>query len=600
MSRRKHIPRRDQVKPEDQWDLSGLYSNDAAWEEEFGRWQRRTRRYKKFHRHVADDAKTMASCLKFHLDFERVGERLGSYAYLRSAQDTANDTYQRMLGLFRNAASRAGEAASFLQPELVAVSDRRMKRLLADRRMAPYRLLIERWRRYKPHTLSDREEQLLAMQSEVAHSAAQIFRQLQNADLKFGTIKDEKGRSVELTNSTFATLLHSPRREVRKNAFHQHYAQYAAHKHTLAATLAGSIQRDVFYARARNYENSLAAELFPDKVSVKVYTNLIATVKRHLPTVYRYFDVRRRKMRLRDIHHYDTYVPIVHQIKTRYTWQRAVNTVVKALEPLGSDYCSVLERGLNDSWCDKYENQGKQSGAFSAGSYDGEPYILMNYQPELLDHVFTLAHEAGHSMHSYYSVRHQPYQYYQYTIFVAEVASTFNEQALNRYLMDRARDDRERALLVNRQIDEIRATLVRQTMFAEFELIAHELAEANEPLTLDRFREIYGELQRQYFGPNFVLDDELSLECFRIPHFYHAFYVYKYATGIAASIALWERVASGGPKELGDYLAFLKAGCSKLPLDLLRDAGIDLRSPAPIDAALNHFDRLVEELDELI
>jgi len=293
-------------------------------------------------------------------------------------------------------------------------------------------------------------------------------------------------------------------------------------------------------------------------------------------------------------------VPILSELETKHTWKQACEVVVEALKPLGTEYCRVLETGLLGRWCDRYENQGKQSGAFSSGSFDGEPYILMNYQSNVLDHVFTMAHEAGHSMHSYYSARHQPYQYYNYTIFVAEVASTFNEQLLSRHLMSRATDDRQRAFLINREIDAIRGTILRQTMFAEFEALTHELAERDEPLTVERFKSVYRELLGRYFGPEFTLDTELSLECFRIPHFYRAFYVYKYATGLSAAIALAERVLSGGRRELDDYLIFLKGGCSQDPLDLLRGAGVDMEQPAAVDTALAYFGRLVEELEELL
>jgi oligoendopeptidase F len=323
-------------------------------------------------------------------------------------------------------------------------------------------------------------------------------------------------------------------------------------------------------------------------------------VHRHLPALYRYYELRRRKMRIPDVHHYDTYVPILSDLDTKHTWGQAVKLVVESLEPLGSEYCGVLERGLNNGWCDRYPNQGKQSGAFSSGTYGSDPYIMMNYQPEVLDHVFTLAHEAGHSMHTYYSARTQPYQYYNYPIFVAEVASTFNEQLLSRRMMAAAKSDRERAYLVNRDIDEIRGTIIRQTMFAEFEKITHELVESGEPLTVERFKGVYRELLNRYFGPDFAIDDCLALECFRIPHFYRAFYVYKYATGLSAAIALSQRVTGGGPRELNDYLTFLKGGCSKWPLDLLRDAGVGMEKPEPVETALVHFDRLVEELDELL
>jgi len=600
MRRIKRLPPRSKVKPSDCWDLGSLFADDDAWEEAFTRWEGRIDRYGRFQGKLAEGPKTLAACLRFDCDFDRTGERLGTYAFLKTAEDTTNDKYQRMQGRFTIAASRANQAASYVQPEILAIPAAKMKEFLADRRLAPFRLQLERLLRYKRHTLGKREEKLLAMQTEMAQAAAKTFRQLNDADLKFGLVKDEKGRWVELSHASFSTLLHSPKRSVRKTAFHKYYRQFAEHQHTLAATLDGAVQRDVYYARARNYASSLEAALFADRMPAAVYDNLIASVHRHLPALYRYYDVRRRKMKLRKIHHYDTYVPILSRLQTRRTWNQAVDLVVAALEPLGTDYCGALERGLRGRWCDRYENRGKQSGAFSCGSFDGDPYILMNYQPDVLDHVFTLAHEAGHSMHSYLSARHQPYQYYDYAIFVAEVASTFNEELLSRYLMDRARDDRRRAYLVNRQIDAMRATLFRQTMFAEFEKTTHELAEKGEPLTVDQFKSVYRELLQRYFGPDFTLDEELSLECFRIPHFYRAFYVYKYATGMSAAIALADRVTAGGRRELNDYLGFLKAGCSKDPLDLLRDAGVDLQEPTAVDAALERFANLVDELDRLL
>ncbi len=434
----------------------------------------------------------------------------------------------------------------------------------------------------------------------MAQTASRAFRQLHDADLKFGSVANERGEQVELGNATFPQLLQSPQRTVRRAAFQQYYRQFQAHENTLAATLSGSIHNDVYYARARGYESSLAAALFPDNVPQAVYDNLIQAVRGRLPAVHRYYDLRRRKMRLKDIHHYDTYVPILAQQSVRHTWDEAVHFVLDALQPLGTEYAAALAGGLRGRWCDRYPNRGKQSGAFSSGSFDADPYILMNYKPDVLEDVFTLAHEAGHSMHSYYSARHQPFQYYSYTIFVAEVASTFNEQLLCQHMLQQATDGQQRAYLVNREIDSIRATIVRQTMFAEFEKITHEMAEAGQPLTVQTIKDVYRGLLEQYFGPDFALDDELALECFRIPHFYRAFYVYKYATGLSAAIALSRRVLGGGPQELNDYLSFLQAGCSKDPLDLLRDAGVDMASPAPVETALVHFEQLVAELDQLL
>ena len=595
------LPTRDKVKVTDTWDLGSLYPSDAAWESDFLAWEKQIPRYASFQGKLGTGADVIANCLKFDIKFDRLGERLGTYAFLKTTEDTANSTYQRMMGRFQHAASEAGQAASYIRPEIMAISARKLDEFLRSKVLAPYRLMLERMIRYRPHTLSNAEEKLLAMQSQMADTANHTFRQLTDADFKFGMIKNEKGETIELSHSSFSALLHSPKRAVRAKAFHQYYSVFAGHENSLAATLRGSVERDIYYAKARGYSSAIEAALFHDDVPLSVYDNLIAAVRGKLPALYRYYDLRRRKMRLKDIHHYDTYVPILSDLDQKRNWQQAVDTVIDSLAPLGNEYTSVLARGLTtDRWCDRYPNRGKQSGAFSCGSFDGAPYIMMNYQPTVLDHVFTLAHEAGHSMHSYYSAKHQPFQYYDYVIFVAEVASTFNEQLLGRHLMDRARSSEERAYLINRDIDAIRGTIIRQTMFAEFEKVIHGLAEAGEPLTLDAIKSEYFKLLEAYFGPEFALDDELKLECLRIPHFYRAFYVYKYATGLSAAIALSERVLTGGKTELNDYLSFLKGGCSKFPLELLRDAGVDMREPAPVETALARFESLVDELDTLL
>ena len=594
------LPKRSSVKVADTWDLSKLFPDDDAWDQSLGRLEKRIKRYARFRGTLSDSAAQLAACLKFDSESERLVDRLNNYAYLRTAEDQANSDYQRMLGRIRSVSTRLSEAASFIQPELMAIPDAKIKSFLADRALGRFRLMIERILRFKPFTLGQAEERLLAMQGEMAGTASIVFRQLHDADLKFGTVTDEKGRSIELSPATLSQLLHSPDRSVRRNAFEQFYSQFAAHENSLAAILNGSIQKDAYYAKARGYDSCLHSALFADNVPLAVYDNLIATVRSHLPSVYRFFDLRRRKMKLRDIHHYDTYVPILSEIQQRHTWNQAVGVVVDSLAPLGSEYCSVLKRGLTERWCDRYPNQGKQSGAFSYGTYDGEPYIMMNFKPEILNEVFTLAHEAGHSMHSYFSIRHQPYEYSHYTIFVAEVASTFNEQLLARHLMEQTGDERLQAYLINNQIDDIRNTVVRQTMFAEFEKITHAMVEAGEPLTIKAFKEVYRKLLEDYFGPDFSLDDEMSLECLRIPHFYRAFYVYKYATGLSAAIALGRRVLEGGKREVDDYLGFLRSGCSRYPLDLLRGAGVDLETPAPIESAMTHFAELVNALEQLL
>jgi oligoendopeptidase F len=600
MPKTKKLPTRRQVKPADTWDLSSLCENDNEWERAFAAWEKQIPRYEKFRGTLSDGAAALAKCLEFDSDFDRAGERLGTYAHLKTTEDMADSTYQRMLGRYEHAATLAAEAASFIRPEILSLPAATLEEYVSAKPLRRFRLQLERLIRYKPHTLGAGEEKLLAMQHEMAHAADRVFRQLTDADLKFGMCRNERGESVELSHATFSSFLRSPNRSVRRRAFHQYYDQFCAHENSLAAAYSSSVQKDVYYAKARGYPSAREASLFHDNVPVAVYDNLIAAVRSKLPAVHNYFELRRRKMRLRDIHHYDTYVPILSELDTRHTWKQAVDTVISSLCPLGDEYCSVLSDGLAGRWCDRYPNQGKRSGAFSCGSYDGWPYILMNYQPDVLDHVFTLAHEAGHSMHSYFSVKHQPYEYYNYTIFVAEVASTFNEQFLSRHLMERAKSDEQRAYLINREIDSIRGTIIRQTMFAEFEKIAHSLVESGEPLTVDRLKTEYGKLLADYFGPDFVIDEELKLECLRIPHFYNAFYVYKYATGLSAAIALSERVLSGGKQELDDYLSFLKGGCSKWPLELLQGAGVDMASPAPVEITLTYFEQLVTELDELL
>jgi oligoendopeptidase F len=598
----KTLAPRSKVKSADQWDLSSLFKSDGEWEKAFKKWESQIPGYAKFKGKLADSAEMLGAALRFDSAVERTGERLGTYAFLKATEDEGNSDYQRMKGRYEHVATKAAEAASWMRPAILAIPSKTMNRFLQARELKEWRLALERILRYRPHTLGDKEEHLLAMQGQMSEASNQIFRQLNDADLKWGMVKNEKGQLVELGHSSYSALLHSSSRPVRKDAFHKYYAQYDAHRNTIAASLNGSVQRDVYYARARGYSSAVEHSLFHDNVPMSVYDSLIKSVHKNLPALYRYYDVRRRAMKLRDgIHHYDTYVPILTDLDKRHTWDQAVKVVVDSLEPLGSEYTRELERGLTSArWCDRYPNAGKHSGAFSSGSFDGAPYILMNYQPEVLDHVFTLTHEAGHSMHSWYSAKTQPFQYYNYTIFVAEVASTFNEQLLARHLMSRAKTDKERAYLINRQIDGIRGTIIRQTMFAEFERMIHALVEAGEPLTVDTLRKEYRKLLDLYFGPDFVIDPELELECLRIPHFYRAFYVYKYATGLSAAIALSERVTTGGRQELNDYLGFLKGGCSKWPLDLLRDAGVDMGKPQAVDTALVYFGRLVGELDELL
>jgi oligoendopeptidase F len=596
----KRLPARGEVAVGDTWDLGSLFSSDAEWDAALAEWEKRIPGFAAFAGTLGSSPERLAECLEYDLAVDREGDRIGTYAHLRASEDQSAADPQRMTGRFQHVATLAGEKASFIRPEIMAIPPATLAAWTKLPVLAPYQLLLERLTRTRPHVLSEPEEKLLAMQGSFAGTAGKVFRQLTDADMKFGSVATGAGEQVELSNATFVTLLHDTSRDVRRTAFHQYYAQYEAHANTLAATLSGSNERDVYSAKVRRYPSAVEAALFADNVPIAVYDQLIAAVHSHLPAVHRYYDLRKRILGLDEIHHYDCYVPLVPELEKRHAWNDAVRAVIESLAPLGAEYTRRLEQGLMGRWCDRYPNAGKQSGAFSSGTYDSDPYILMNFQEEAIEHVFTLAHEAGHSMHTRYSSDAQPYQYSGYTIFVAEVASTFNEQLLTRLLLQRATSKKERAAILAREIDSIRATIVRQTMFAEFERKSHASAEAGEPLTLDRIRSLYRELLDAYFGPNFVIDKQLELECLRIPHFYNAFYVYKYATGLAAAITLAKKVAEGEPGALARYLGFLQAGSSKWPLDLLRDAGVDLEQPEPVAIALTRFGELVDELGTLL
>jgi len=418
--------------------------------------------------------------------------------------------------------------------------------------------------------------------------------------MKFGVLTDETGREKPLTQSSFGSFLVKRDHELRKRAFHQFYEEFLDHQYTLATSLAYSVKTDVFRARTRNYSSALESALFPDDVPVEVYDGLIASVRANLKPLFRYFDLRRRVLGLSELHHYDTYVPLVAEIETHISFDEAVEKVIAALQPLGKEYVDVLSEGLRGRWCDRYETKGKRSGAFSSGSYGAPPYILMNYKEDVFADVYTLAHEAGHSMHTWFSQKSQSFQDYEYPIFLAEVASTFNEELLTHHLLEQTSDPKMRAYIINRQIDDIRGTVFRQTMFAEFEKIIHAIEENGDALTLEVFKSEYHKLLEAYFGQNFILDPQLDLECLRIPHFYSSFYVYKYATGISAAVALAERVLSGKPGSVDAYLGFLRSGGSRFPLETLKVAGVNMGTSAPVESTLKLFERRLSELEGLL
>jgi oligoendopeptidase F len=595
------IPTRSEIPTADTWDLTVLYPNPEDWAADFARLQVQFPRYADFKGKIGQSAANLRDCLEFDKDLSLHVERLNHYASLRMSEDSADAANLKRSSELDNLLTKVGEASSFISPEIQAIDDPVFDGFLADPILADWQISLRKIRRLRPHTLSEPEERLLALGASVLWGHHETFSQLTNVDMKFGQLADEKGVERPLSQSSFSSFLVKRDPAIRKAAFHQFYGEIRDHSYTLASSLAHSVRADVFAARARNYPSARAAALFRDDVPLAVYDNLISSVRANLGALFRYFQLRRRVLKLDEIHHYDTYVPMVSDLEMRTSFNDAIDLVLESLKPLGEEYIATLGAGLRASrWCDRYESKGKRSGAFSSGSYGNPPFILMNYKEDVFSDIYTLAHEAGHSMHTWFSQAHQLYQNYDYPIFLAEVASTFNEELLTHYLLEKTTDPRMRAYLINRQVDDIRGTVYRQTMFAEFEKIIHEMEEAGEALTLDTFRAAYRGLLETYFGPDFALDAELELECLRIPHFYSAFYVYKYATGMSAAVSLSQSVLHGGRPEVERYLGFLKSGGSQFPLPTLQGAGVDMTTPQPIEHTLRLFAQRVEELETLL
>jgi oligoendopeptidase F len=595
------IPTRSEIPESDKWDLRQLFADVSKWREDFAWLQETYPKLEQWKGRVGESAQTLAEVLEFEKSLEMKMERVHHYASLQLAEDSTNNEYLSRFGQVQNLFTKIGETAAFVVPEILAIDDKQFAQFIAYPALADWRIKLHKIRRMKPHVLSVPEERLLALGSVALSGYDDTFLQLTDVDMNFGVLIDETGREKPLTQSSFSSFLVKRDPELRKCVFHQFYAEFRDHQFTLAASLAYSVKVDVFHARARRYSSALEAALFPDDVPIAVYGGLIKSVRANLGQLFRYFDLRRRALGLRELHLYDTYVPLVPEIETRFTFDQAAETVLSALAPLGKDYVDVLSEGLRSRhWCDRYENKAKRSGAFSSSSYGAPPYILMNYKEDVFSDIYTLAHEAGHSMHSWFSQNSQLFQDYEYPIFLAEVASTFNEELLTYHLLQTTSDPKMRAYIVNRQIDELRGTLFRQTMFAEFEKIIHAIEESGDALTLDVFKSEYHKLLETYFAENFALDPELDLECLRIPHFYHAFYVYKYATGISAAVALSQRVLSGDSESVHAYLNFLRSGGSKFPLETLKAAGVDMATPAPIESALRLFESRLDELEQLL
>ena len=591
----KKIPTRGEINKKDKWDLSYLFKNDDEWEVLYEKIESDIEKYNSFQGRMDESYKHFKDALDYDLDISRKLERLYTYAHLKSDEDKSDQFY---LGLYQRAMSlyvKISELSSFLTPEIQNIPEDVMDNFFKEESIDEYRFYLEKILRYKPHTLSREIEEVLAMSGEISQASSEIFSQLDNVDLKFGTIEDEKGQKVELSHGNFNTFLINSKREIREKAFRQYYFEYDDHRYSMSTMLAHSNKKDFFYSKARKFKSCRDSSLFSDNISREVYDNLIRSVKGNLSPLFKYFRFRKDALGLDNLHFYDTYVPIISDINFFMPFEEAIETCIKSLQIMGDDYINTLEKGLKGGWVDKYENKGKRSGAYSSGCYDSPPYILMNYDEKNINSLYTLMHEAGHSMHSYYSKKSQPYIKHQYTIFVAEVASTFNETLLSKYLLDNYKDnDLMAAYILNREIDNIRGTLYRQTMFAEFEKVSHSLVEKGIPLTLDTLRDKYRGLLGEYFGDTIIIDDELSLEFLRIPHFYSAFYVYKYATGISAAISLAQKVLEEGEKARDAYLNFLSLGGSMYPLDQLTRAGVDMRKPGPVVNAVKYFDKLVD------
>lgn len=597
----KLLDRKD-VKIEDTWDLTLLYKNDEEFEKDFKSMEDFSKEVSKFKGNLSKSAKELRDILDSIMKASIILEKLGSYAFLKQTEDLTNNDSNIKVARFAKLSSEFSANLSYFEPELMSIDDEKINSFLKDEVLKDYLIYLRNILKYKPHTLSEKEERILALQSELSSTASNVFDTLNDADLDFGEL-EHNGEKTPLTHATFSSFQESQDREIRKNSYNQFYKEYDKHKNTLAELYASQIKQDIFDARIRNYNSVREMELFADDIPVSVYDSLIESVHNALPALHSYYEYCANKLGISDFRQYDKYAPVVKDVKLHHTFDEAIDVLNKALSPLGEEYVSTLTKGLNSRWVDKYENKGKTSGAFSAGCYTSEPYILMNFRDESIESVFTLAHEAGHSMHSYYSRKNNPFQYHDYTIFEAEVASTFNEKLLFNYLMQNESKKEVKAFLLNKDINGFVATVFRQTMFAEFEHIIHKEAEDGNPTTLELIRNVYKDLLKKYFGEKSVLEETSDLEALRIPHFYRSFYVYKYATGMSAAVALSNGVLEGNAKgdytNRDNYLKFLRSGGSRTPIENLKVAGVDMTKPDVVESALKLFAKEVEELKAL-
>lgn len=594
------LPIRSEIDDKYKWQLEDIYSDNSLWEEDYKDLSEKADDFTEYAGRLNESGELLLEAFKASSYINQKLEKLYVYAHMRRDENNADSVYQDMLMRIEFLAAEISAKLSFFEPELTGISE---EILIGYIKTIPgmdlYKFVIEEHLRQKEHVLSEKEERLLAMASEALGTADEVFSMFNDADIKFPDIKGIDGKKIELTKGRYSVFMESPDRNVRKNAFKALYKSYSGYKNTLAACYAGSVKSDCFYAKARKFEGSLRAALDSDNVPDEIYDRLIDATHSNFKTLHEYFNVRKKALGVSRLHLYDMYVPLVELPEKKYSFDEAMAIVIEAMKPLGEEYCSILKEAYANRWIDIYENAGKTSGAYSWGCYGTHPYVLLNWQGTV-DDVFTLAHELGHAMHTYYSNKTQPYIYAGYKIFVAEVASTVNENLLIKYLLSKSEDKAERAYLINHYLESIRLTIIRQVMFAEFEKKVHEMCETGESLTCETLCNVYYKLNRLYFGKEVSVDKEIAMEWARIPHFYNAFYVYKYAVGFSAAVKLSDNVISGDKVLCEKYLSFLKSGGSDYPITLLKNAGVDLSTSEAIDSAMVLFGEMLAEFKEYI
>lgn len=596
----KSLPKRNEVPIEKTWRLEDIFKTDDLWEEEYEKLKTDIPKLAKYRTRLGESAEVLYEFLQQQDDIsERIG-KLYVYAHMRYDQDTTNSFYQAMNAQAINIITQVNSVLSFVTPELLSLDEERINTFLNEKReLQIYRKALDDIIRKKPHVLSEKEEIILAEANDALSTGMNTFGMLNNADLKFPSIIDEEGNEVDLTHGRYIRFLESKDRRVRKDAFKAMYGTYEKFKNTFASTLSGTIKTHNFKAKVRNYHSARQAALNVNNIPESVYDNLIEAVNEKLPLLHRYTEIRKKVLNLDEVHMYDLYTPLVKDVDMKLSYEEAKEVVLEGLKPLGDEYNKILQEAFNNRWIDVVENIGKRSGAYSSGSYGTNPYILLNWN-DSIDSTFTLAHELGHSLHTYYTNKHQPFIYGNYSIFVAEVASTCNEALLNDYLLKTIKNKNEKLYIINNFLEGIRGTVFRQTMFAEFEHDIHKLAQDGVALTADKLCEIYYELNKKYFGKLVISDEEIALEWARIPHFYYNYYVYQYATGYSAATFLANKILNEGHDAVNRYLDFLKAGSSDYPIEVLKKAGVDMTTKQPILDALNVFEVKLNEFESLI